>query len=59
MTSAGPKCQMTVCTCLQADNHAKTSSLSFYGLNALSDAKPTVSKYCSQTDTDVKKRIVA
>jgi len=35
----------TVCTLLQTDNHASTSSLSFYGPYALFDAHPTVSRH--------------
>ena len=35
----------TICTSLQTDNHANTSSLSFYRPDALSDAHPTVSKH--------------
>jgi len=39
-----------ICTSLQTDNHASTSSLNFfYRLDALSDAKPTVSKHWRQT----------
>jgi len=38
------------CTLLQTDNHAYTSSIKFYRLNALSDTQPTVSKYQSQYD---------
>ena len=34
-----------ICTSLQTDNHASTSSLSFYRPNALPDAQPTVSKH--------------
>jgi len=34
-----------ICTTLQTDNHASTPSLSFYGLDALPDAQPTVSKH--------------
>jgi len=33
------------CTSLQADNHASTSSLSFYGSDALPAAHPTASKH--------------
>jgi len=32
-------------TSLQTDNHANTSSLSFYRLDSFSDAPPTVSKH--------------
>jgi len=32
-------------TSLQTDNHASTSSLNFYRLDALPEAKPTVSKH--------------
>ena len=35
----------TMCTLHQRDNHANTSSLVFYRPDALSDAKPTVSKH--------------
>ena len=34
-----------VCTLLQTDNHASTSSLSFYRPDALPDTQPTVSKH--------------
>jgi len=34
-----------ICTSLQTDNHASTSSLNFYTPNALPDAQPTVSKH--------------
>jgi len=34
-----------ICISLQADNHASTSSLNFYSLDALPDAQPTVSKH--------------
>jgi len=34
-----------ICTLLQTDNRASTSSLSFYRLDALPAAKPTVSKH--------------
>jgi len=34
-----------ICTSLQADNCASTSSLSFYRPDALSDAQTTVSKH--------------
>jgi len=34
-----------ICTSLQTDNHASTSSLNFYRTDALSDAQPTVSKH--------------
>jgi len=36
---------MQVCTSLQKDNHASTSPLSFYRLDALPAAQPTVSKH--------------
>ena len=36
---------MQVCTQLQTDNHASTPPLSFYRLDALSAAQPTVSKH--------------
>ena len=36
---------MQVCTMLQTDNHANTSPLSFYRLDALPAAQPTVSKH--------------
>jgi len=35
----------TICTSLQTDNHTNTPSLNFYRPDALSDAKPTVSKH--------------
>jgi len=34
-----------VCTSLQADNHASTSPLSFYKLDALPATQPTASKH--------------
>jgi len=34
-----------ICTLLQADNHASTSSLSLYRPDALPDIQPTESKY--------------
>jgi len=34
-----------ICTSLQTDNHASTSSLIFYRPDALHDAHPTVSKH--------------
>jgi len=34
-----------ICTSLQTDNHASTSSLNFLQANALPDAQPTVSKH--------------
>jgi len=34
----------TICTSLQTDNHTNTSSLIFYGPDALPAAQPTVSK---------------
>jgi len=34
-----------VCTSLQTDNHASTPLLSFYRLDALPVAQPTVSKH--------------
>jgi len=37
-----------ICTSLQADNHASTSSLNFYRLDALPDTQPTVSKHWRQ-----------
>jgi len=36
--------RMQVCTSLQTDNHASTPPLSFYWLDALPAAQPTVSK---------------
>jgi len=36
--------QMLVCTLLQTDNHASTSSLRFYMPHALPAAQPTASK---------------
>jgi len=42
-----------ICTSLQTDSHASTSSLNFYRLDALSDAQPTVSKHWRQmSDSD-------
>jgi len=38
----------TVCTLLQRDNYANTSSLNFYRPDALPDAQPTVSLHCRQ-----------
>ena len=35
----------TLCTSLQTDNHANTSSLNFYRPDALADTQPTVSKH--------------
>jgi len=35
----------TICTSLQRDNHTNTSSLNFYGPDALPDVQPTVSKH--------------
>jgi len=35
----------SISTSLQTDNHINTSSLNFYRLDALSDARPTVSKH--------------
>jgi len=37
-----------ICTSLQTDNHASTSSLSFYRPNALPDAQSTASMYWRQ-----------
>jgi len=34
-----------ICTSLQTDNHASTSSLNFYRPDAGLDAQPTVSKH--------------
>ena len=36
---------MQVCTSLQADNHASTPPLSFYGPDALPATQPTASKH--------------
>jgi len=36
---------MQVCTSLQTDNHASTSPLSLYRLDALPAAQPTASKH--------------
>ena len=41
-----------ICTLLQTDNHASTSSLIFYRLDAVPDAQPTVSKNWRQLFTD-------
>jgi len=38
----------SISTSLQTDNHTNTSSLNFYRLDALSDARPTVSKHWRQ-----------
>ena len=38
---------MQVCTSLQTDSHASTPPLSFYRLDALPAAEPTVSKHYS------------
>jgi len=38
-----------VCTSLQTSNHARTSPLSFYRLDALPAAQPTVSKHWRQS----------
>jgi len=35
----------TICTSFQTDSHTNTSSLIFYGQDALPDAQPTVSKH--------------
>jgi len=43
LASAGPYANL--CTSLQTDNHASTSSLNFYRLDAVPDAQPTASKY--------------
>jgi len=44
VASAGP--YATICTLLQTDNHTNTPSLiTFYRLDALSDAQPIVSKH--------------
>jgi len=40
----------TICTSLLTDNHANTSSLNFYRLDALPDAQPTVSKHWRQKE---------
>ena len=37
--------RMQVCTLLQTDNHANTSSLDFYRPDVLPDAQPAVSKH--------------
>jgi len=34
----------TICTSPQTGNHTNTSSLTFYGLDILPDAQPTLSK---------------
>jgi len=34
-----------ICTSLQTDNHASTSSLNFLEVGALPDAQPTMSKH--------------
>ena len=43
-----------ICTSLQTDNHASTSSLNFYRLDALPDAQQTVSKHWRQLCVDIK-----
>jgi len=48
VASAGPHTN-NLCTSLQRDNHTNTSSLSFYRLDALPAAQPTVSKHWRQT----------
>ena len=45
---------MQVCTSLQTDNHASTSPLCFYKLDALPAAQPTASKHWRQKDKHVK-----
>jgi len=44
-----------ICTSLQTDNHASTSPFSFYRLDALPDAKPTMSKHRRHTNTQKTK----
>jgi len=44
LTSAIDQMQI-ICTLLQTDNHASTSSLNLYRSDALPDAQPTVSKH--------------
>jgi len=39
-----------ICTSLQTDNHASNSALSFYRLDALPAAQPTVSKHSRHGD---------
>ena len=46
-----------ICTSLQRDNHASTSPLSFYRLDALTAAQPTASKYWRQKNTEGKKLV--
>jgi len=41
-----------ICTSLQTDNHASTSSFNFYRTVTLPAAQPTVSKQWRQTNTD-------
>jgi len=45
----------TICTLLQTDNHANTSSLNIYRLHALPDAQPTVSKHWWQLVKNINK----
>jgi len=45
VASAGPH---AICTSLQTDNHANTSSLNVYGAGALPVAQPTASKHRRQ-----------
>ena len=48
MVSSGPL--QIICTSLQTDNHANTSSLNFYRPDALPDSWPTVSKHWRQLE---------
>jgi len=45
MGGSGISCtKLIICTLLQTDSLANTSSLNFYRLNALPDTQPTLSK---------------
>jgi len=44
-----------ICTLLQTDNHASTSSFIFYTPDALPDAQPIVSKHRRQLNNSVTK----
>jgi len=46
-------CMQIICTLLKTDNHASTSSLSFYRLDALPAAQPTASKHCCKTNKQI------
>jgi len=46
-----------ICTSLQMDNYASTSSFSFYRPDALPDAQPTASKHWMQLAPDRKRSL--